>query len=63
MLKRVNLFEERNEKIKNFSKGMRQRIGIAQAIIHAPGLLILDEPMSGLDPQGRRMVIDLIHHY
>jgi len=63
MLKHVNLFHERNEKIKNFSKGMRQRIGIAQAIIHSPELLILDEPMSGLDPQGRRMVIDLIHNY
>jgi ABC-2 type transport system ATP-binding protein len=63
MLKRVNLFHERNERVKNFSKGMRQRIGIAQAIIHSPELLILDEPMSGLDPPGRRMVIDLIEHY
>ncbi len=61
MLKRVNLFHERNEKVKNFSKGMRQRIGIAQAIIHSPDLLILDEPMSGLDPQGRHMVIELIN--
>lgn len=63
MLKRVNLFHERNERVKNFSKGMRQRIGIAQAIIHSPELLILDEPMSGLDPPGRRMVIDLIENY
>lgn len=63
MLKRVNLFQERNERVKNFSKGMRQRIGIAQAIIHSPELLILDEPMSGLDPPGRRMVIDLIENY
>ncbi|MGE5343049.1 MAG: ABC transporter ATP-binding protein [Candidatus Omnitrophota bacterium] len=62
-LKRVHLFQERHEKVKHFSKGMRQRIGIAQAIIHDPELLILDEPMSGLDPQGRRMVIDVIKDY
>lgn len=63
LLKRVNLFHERNEKVKHFSKGMRQRIGIAQAIAHWPDLLILDEPMSGLDPAGRRMVIDIIDAY
>jgi ABC-2 type transport system ATP-binding protein len=63
LLKRVNLFDERNEKVKHFSKGMRQRIGIAQAIAHWPDLLILDEPMSGLDPAGRRMVIDIIDAY
>lgn len=63
MLKRVNLFQEKDKKINQFSKGMRQRIGIAQAIIHSPDLLVLDEPMSGLDPNGRRMVIDLIQSY
>lgn len=63
LLETVNLFNERNEKVKNFSKGMRQRIGIAQAIAHKPELLILDEPMSGLDPPGRRMVIDIIDTY
>lgn len=63
LLKRVNLYDEKNEKIRNFSKGMRQRIGIAQAIAHSPELLILDEPMSGLDPPGRRMVIDIINNY
>ncbi len=63
VLKQVNLFDERKERVKYFSKGMRQRMGIAQAIIHNPKLLILDEPMSGLDPQGRRMVIDIIANY
>lgn len=63
LLKQVNLFHERNERVKTFSKGMRQRMGIAQAIIHQPELLILDEPMSGLDPQGRRLVMDLIDNY
>jgi len=63
VLKAVNLYDERNEKIDKFSKGMRQRIGIAQAIIHSPDLLILDEPMSGLDPPGRSMVIDIIKSY
>ena len=63
LLKQVKLFDERHERIKHFSKGMRQRIGIAQAIIHEPELLILDEPMSGLDPSGRRMVKSIIENY
>jgi ABC-2 type transport system ATP-binding protein len=63
VLKLVGLHDERDERVKLFSKGMRQRVGIAQAIIHSPELLILDEPMSGLDPPGRRMVIDIIRNY
>jgi ABC-2 type transport system ATP-binding protein len=47
-------------RLRKFSKGMLQRIGIAQAILHDPQLIILDEPMSGLDPLGRREVRDLI---
>jgi ABC-2 type transport system ATP-binding protein len=46
--------------LKKFSKGMLQRIGLAQALLHDPDVLILDEPMSGLDPLGRREVRDLI---
>jgi len=46
--------------LRNFSKGMLQRIGIAQAIIHDPDLIVLDEPMTGLDPLGRREVRDLM---
>src|SRR5207249_9934377 len=46
--------------IRKFSKGMLQRVGIAQAILHDPKVVFLDEPMSGLDPMGRREVRDLI---
>jgi ABC-2 type transport system ATP-binding protein len=46
--------------LRKFSKGMLQRIGLAQAMVHDPELIILDEPMSGLDPMGRKEVRDLI---
>lgn len=49
-----------NSKIEKFSKGMIQRVGLAQAIMNSPKLLFLDEPMSGLDPLGRKMVVDLL---
>jgi ABC-2 type transport system ATP-binding protein len=56
----LNLREIAEQRIKTFSKGMRQRIGFAVALIGNPPLLILDEPMSGLDPIGRRMIRKLI---
>ena len=56
----TGLKEHKNELIKNYSKGMLQRLGLAQALINDPDLLILDEPMSGLDPLGRKEVRDLI---
>ncbi len=53
-LEEVGLFSYGNKKIKTYSKGMLQRLGLAQAVLHQPELVILDEPMSGLDPLGRR---------
>ena len=60
MLERVGLAGAADRPIGKFSKGMMQRIGLAQALLHEPELLILDEPMSGLDPIGRKDVRDLI---
>ncbi len=60
MLSRVGLHDVKGVQLRKFSKGMLQRVGIAQAILHDPKLVFLDEPMSGLDPLGRRDVRDLI---
>jgi len=60
LLERVSLTEARHRQLRKFSKGMLQRVGLAQALIHDPELVILDEPMSGLDPIGRKEVRDLI---
>jgi ABC-2 type transport system ATP-binding protein len=59
-LARVGLSRSHGTALRKFSKGMIQRLGLAQAILDQPDLLILDEPMSGLDPVGRREVRDLI---
>jgi ABC-2 type transport system ATP-binding protein len=59
-LERVGLRDIKGLQLRKFSKGMLQRVGIAQAILHEPKLVFLDEPMSGLDPVGRREVRDLI---
>jgi ABC-2 type transport system ATP-binding protein len=59
-LDRVGLGADRRRPIRQYSKGMVQRVGIAQAIVNDPALVILDEPMSGLDPIGRREVRELI---
>ncbi len=56
----VGLAEARTRQLRKFSKGMLQRVGLAQALIHDPELIILDEPMTGLDPVGRKQVRDLI---
>lgn len=60
LLREVGLGDVGNRLLRNFSKGMLQRIGIAQALINDPDLVILDEPMSGLDPVGRREVRNLM---
>ena len=62
LLEMVGLMEARHRQLGKFSKGMLQRVGLAQALIHDPTLVILDEPMSGLDPIGRKEVRDLIMH-
>jgi ABC-2 type transport system ATP-binding protein len=56
----VGLTPHRDKRLQEFSKGMLQRIGLAQALIHEPELVFLDEPTSGLDPMGRRLVRDII---
>ncbi len=60
LLKRVGLWEAADKQLRKYSKGMLQRAGLAQALINDPEVLFLDEPMSGLDPLGRREVRDLI---
>src|SRR6266536_1901028 len=60
MLVRVGLTDIKGVQLRKFSKGMLQRVGIAQAILHDPKVLFFDEPMSGLDPLGRREVRDLM---
>src|SRR4029077_10404022 len=60
MLKKVGLENARKIQLRKYSKGMLRRVGVAQAILHDPKVVILDEPMSGLDPVGRREVRDII---
>ena len=60
ILEKVGLKGEENEKVSTFSGGMKQRLGIAQALLHKPSLIVMDEPVSALDPIGRREVLNLI---
>lgn len=59
-LESVGLLDRAHSKVKTFSKGMKQRLGIGQTLLHDPDLLILDEPTSGLDPSGVKDIRDLI---
>ncbi len=61
LLERVGLGDRMRSRLGEFSKGMQQRAGLAQAIMNDPALVFLDEPTSGLDPVGRREVRDIIH--
>ena len=60
VVKLVKLENRINDKVSKYSLGMRQRLGIAQAILHKPNLLILDEPTNGLDPEGIKEMRDLL---
>jgi ABC-2 type transport system ATP-binding protein len=60
MLQKVGLETAKKIQLRKYSKGMLQRVGLAQAILHDPEVVVLDEPMSGLDPLGRREVRDII---
>jgi len=60
MLKKVGLESAKKIQLRKYSKGMLQRVGLAQAVLHDPQVVVLDEPMSGLDPLGRREVRDII---
>ena len=61
LLARVDLLDAGERKLREFSKGMLQRVGLAQALLNEPALVFLDEPTSGLDPLGRLLVRDVIH--
>jgi ABC-2 type transport system ATP-binding protein len=60
LLETVGLKDAANRRISGFSRGMRQRMGLAQALVHRPPVLLMDEPVSALDPAGRKEVLDLI---
>ena len=61
VLDTVNLTERENDKVKTYSYGMKQRLGLAQCLLHDPQILILDEPNNGLDPSGIREMSRIIH--
>ena len=60
ILRLVGLFEERYREMRGYSTGMRQRVKLAQALVHDPKLVLLDEPTNGLDPAGRDQMLDLV---
>lgn len=60
LMSKLNLLEAQKRPLRTFSKGMLQRAGICFALLHDPSIVIFDEPMSGLDPIGRKMVLDLV---
>lgn len=63
LLQKVNLWEDRGKKVRKLSAGMKRRLGIAQALLHDPQVLIADEPTVGLDPQERRRFYALLNEF
>jgi ABC-2 type transport system ATP-binding protein len=63
LIERVGLQDRRKEPIARFSKGMLQRLGLAQALVNEPRLLVLDEPNEGLDLPGRDLVVELVNEH
>ena len=62
MLEMVGIKGRMHYKIRTYSKGMKQRLGIAQALMHDPDVIFLDEPTDGVDPVGRREIRDMMQH-
>ena len=60
LLREVGIFDARDQRIGSYSKGMKQRLGFAQALVNDPDYIFLDEPLDGLDPMGRREIKDII---
>jgi ABC-2 type transport system ATP-binding protein len=63
LLERLSLWDRRHEWIESYSRGMKQKVALASALIHAPKLILLDEPLTGLDASAARLVKDILHEF